>query len=99
MAIKLNILRGTIIRLLKEVYPDGLNETEVVGIYYQYYKPDDIRASLQYLTDKGYLSRLESPHPYKPLEKIVGYKLLPKGIDLIDGNVDADPGITLSPEA
>jgi hypothetical protein len=98
MGIKANVLRGILLRLLKEVYPDGLNEIEIIGIEYQYYKPDEVRPALSYLTDKGYLLRCESPHPYKQLEKIIGYKLLPPGIDLLEGNIDADPGITLTPE-
>jgi len=99
MEIKTNFLRGKILRLLKDIYPDGMNQLDIVGIYYQYHKPTDIVRSLEYLSDKEYVVRKEMPHPYKAGESIVWYKLLPKGIDLVEGNIPADPGVTVVTEA
>lgn len=96
---KHNILRGKLLALLKELYPDGMEEMAIISIEYEYYKPDDIRASLAYLTDKNYISKRQTPHLLKPGEMIVGYKIAPAGIDLIDGNIPEDPGITLPREA
>ena len=93
---KHNILRGKLLALLKELYPDGMEEMAIISIEHEYYKPDDIRASLEYLTDKTYILKRQTPHPLKPGEMIVGYKISPSGIDLIDGNIPNDPGITLS---
>jgi hypothetical protein len=97
--IKLNTLRGEILRYLKYIYPNGMNQLDIVGIYYQSYRYDDIVTSLEYLADKKYVERTEFPHPYKPGDKVVWYKINPTGIDLIDGNIMSDPGITLVPEA
>jgi hypothetical protein len=93
---KLNILRGKLLALLKELYPDGMEEMAIIAIEHEYYKPDDVRASLSYLTDKTYILKKQTSHPLKPGEMIVGYKIAPSGIDLIDGNIPTDPGITLS---
>jgi hypothetical protein len=96
---KHNILRGKLLSLLKELYPDGMEEMAIIMIEHEYYKPDDIRASLAYLADKSYILTKQTPHLLKPGEMIVGYKIAPSGIDLIDGNIPEDPGITLSREA
>lgn len=95
---KNNILRGKILSLLHDMYPDGITELDVVGIYYQYHQVDDIKRELQYLADKEYCSKTEYPHPYKKGETIITYKLLPQGIDLINGDIPSDPGIIVTPE-
>ena len=93
---KPNILRGELLRLLKDLYPNGMEEMGIIAVKRDYYKPDEIRASLAYLVDKEYVCRIETPHPYKEGEKIVGYKIAPRGIDLVEGNLSADPGITVT---
>lgn len=93
-----SILRGKLLQLLKEVYPDGMEQTTVIGIYYQHNKVDDIIAELSYLADKGYVMLTEMPHPFKRNAKVVYYKISPLGIDLCEGTIDADPGIVLQIE-
>ena len=88
-----NILRGKLIDLLRKVYPEGAEQKTVLSIFFQYHKTEDISASLEYLTDKEYVLKKELPHPYLKQEAIRWYKLTPKGIDLMDGNIPADPGI------
>lgn len=92
---KHNILRGKLLALLKQLYPEGLEEMAIIAIEHEYSRPDDIRACLSYLTDKGYLLKRQTPHPLKAGEMIIGYKITPSGLDLIDGNVSPDPGVTL----
>jgi hypothetical protein len=93
-----NILRGKILKLLREVYPEGVDRITVLSIFFQYHKTVDIDASLEYLADKGYVLKKESAHPYLEQELIRWYKLAPGGVDLLEGNVDADPGILVPRE-
>ena len=90
-----NILRGKLLELLKRVYPDGIEKVTVISILFQYHKTDDISASLEYLVDKDYAIKKEFSHPVVAQEVIHWYKLSPKGIDLLEGNIPEDPGIII----
>ena len=93
------ILRGKLLKLLKDVYPDGMEEQTIIGIYYQHNKVDDILTELAYLTDKGYVSQRKTPHPFNANGSICYYKILPQGIDLCEGTLPGDPAILLQVEA
>jgi hypothetical protein len=93
-----NILRGKLLELLRKVYPEGVDKKTVMSIFFQYHKTEDISASLEYLSDKEYALKKEFPHPYMKQELIQWFKLTPKGIDLLDGNISADPGILIPRE-
>jgi len=90
-----NILRGKILDLLKRVYPDGIEKKTFFSILFQYHKPDEIRASLEYLIDTGFISLNELPHPVFEQEKVQWYKLSPTGVNLLEGNIKEDPGILI----
>jgi len=90
-----NILRGKIMDILRKIYPDGVDYKTMVSILFQYHKTDEISSSLEYLVDKEYVLKKEHPHAFLPHETIKWYKLTPKGIDLLEGNVDTDPGILI----
>ena len=92
------ILRGKILALLKKMYPDGVDEITVISVLYQYHRTEDIQASLEYVMDKGYIERKQQPHPFKERAVVRWYKLKPKGMDLLEGNIDADPGILVQQE-
>ena len=93
------ILRGKVLRLLGDLYPAGIEETGMVGIYYQYDKVDDIICAAAYLCDKGLVRKTDTPHPYKKSQKITCYKITARGIDLLDGTVAAEAGIIVPREA
>lgn len=95
---KLNILRGKILRLLHELYPNGIEYTSLLGIYYSYEKIENIRKSLQYLIDRNLVVQKESPHPYKEEKKILFYKISPAGIDLVEGSAKPIAGVYILPE-
>lgn len=95
---KPNILRGKILTFLRHVYPEGSDGRTIVSIFYQYHRTEDISESLEYLTDKGYVAKRLVPHPYIPQETLSLYKIAPKGIDLVEGNIEEDPGITVLKE-
>jgi hypothetical protein len=92
---KQNILRGKILALLKKVYPDGAGEITAVSVLYRYHKTEDIHASLEYTADKGCVEKKQQPHPFLEREFVRWYKLKPAGIDLLEENVDPDPGILI----
>ena len=92
---KLTIVRGKILDLLKKVYPDGVDEITVISVLYQYHKTEDIHASLEYVVDKGYIEKKQQPHPFMEREYVRWYKLKPHGVDLLEGNIDPDPGILI----
>lgn len=96
---KNNILRGKILKLLGDIYPDGIEQTSLIGIYHSYEKVDDITRSVEYLVDKKLVSKKESPHPYKEQKNVIYYKITPEGIDLIEGNSEPDSGIIIPMEA
>jgi len=90
-----NVLRGKILDLLNKVYPEGIDQKTIVSILYSYHKLDDINSSLEYLTDKKYILMKENQDPIIKHEKFKWYKLTPHGIDLIEGNINDDPGILI----
>jgi DNA-binding PadR family transcriptional regulator len=92
---KHTIIRGKILDLLKKVYPNGVDEITVISILYQYHKTEEIYASLEYLVDKDYVEKKQQPHPFLERECVRWYKLKPRGVDLLEGNVDPDPGILI----
>jgi hypothetical protein len=92
---KQTIVRGKILGLLKKVYPDGVDEITIVSILYQYHKTEDIHASLEYITDKDYVERKQQLHPFMEREYVRWYKLKPKGVDLLEGTIEPDPGILI----
>ena len=95
---KQNVLRGKTLSLLKKVYPDGVDEITLISILYQYHKTEDVLATLEYLADKGYVEKSQHPHHFKEHEYIRWYKLTPKGVDLLEGNIGPDPGILVQRE-
>jgi DNA-binding PadR family transcriptional regulator len=92
---KYTIIRGKILDLLKKVYPNGVDEITIISILYQYHKTEEIYASLEYLVDKDYVEKKQQPHPFMEQEYVRWYKLKPRGVDLLEGNIDPDPGILI----
>ncbi len=91
---RLRALRGLILDFLKGVYPTMVLELDVIGVFYQDYRDKYIRQALAYLVDKGYVERLEKPHPVHRYERQVLYKLTAKGVDLMEGTI-RDDGVLL----
>lgn len=90
-------LRGALLQMMSNLSPTAAEEGAIIAAYYQYYKPAEIRKSLQYLVDSGYLTRSKDPHPYLRLEKINRYKISPKGTNLLEGDT-CDVGVVVFPE-
>ena len=98
MGVRDNICRGKILSLLRELFPQGTDQMTIIGIYYEYFKKDDIIDSLEYLVSKNYANKKSIPHPVRKNEIIETYAINAHGIDLCDGAI-TDVGITIAPEA
>jgi hypothetical protein len=91
--VKKKELRGELLRFLLGIYPEQITKESVYETFYEYWRTDDIDKELAYLVDKRYVSCKETPTPFGPsFEKVVNYKLLPDGKDVVDG-VTQDNGV------
>jgi len=97
MAVRDNILRGKILSFLRDLFPQGTDRITVIGIYYEYYRREDIIDALEYLVSKGLVEKREVPHPARKLETLATYTINARGIDLCDGTIK-DPAVTVIPE-
>ena len=87
-------LRGYILDFLKRIYPRKVEELNIIATFYQYWTDSQIKRTLAYLTEKGYVEIEEKPHPVLKRKRLRFYKLTAKGIDLAEGTI-ADSGIIL----
>ncbi|KAA0257224.1 hypothetical protein FHQ18_11710 [Deferribacter autotrophicus] len=79
-------LRGQLLDFLYKVYPEETEEITIISVFYQYFRESQIKKSLQYLVDKGYIESKNIPHPVHKRKTIKLYKIRPAGVDLIEGN-------------
>jgi len=77
-------LRGEILDFLHRISPRVIDELEIIGVFYQYHKDNEIRNALLYLVDRGYIKVIEEPHPYKARGKIHLYQITADGIDVLE---------------
>jgi len=90
-------LRGYVLDFLKRVYPAQVEELNIIATFYQYWTDAQIRRTLAYLADKGYVDVEEKPHPVLKRKTLKLYKLTAKGVDLSEGTIQ-DDGIILPEE-
>lgn len=91
------ITRGEILRMLYRLYPDPVADN-VVKTTFVWVTHGVIDGHAAYLVERGYASREEIDHrkyEFSTAEYIL--KITPKGIDLLEGNVEPDPGIENPP--
>ena len=90
-------LRGYILDFLKRIYPRKVEELNIIATFYQYWTDSQIKRTLAYLIEKGYVEVEEKPHPVLKRKRLRFYKLTAKGIDLAEGTI-TDSGIILPEE-
>jgi len=91
------IARGEILRMLYRMYPDAVGDN-VIESTFIWITPGVIKGHVQFLIDSGYATREEVDHE-KYAFSTANYilKIVPKGIDLLEGNIEKDPGIQTPP--
>ena len=91
-------IRGRIMKILRLNYPQQTGDKLIAEILLdaQYSTtPAAVETHLVYLREKGYIA-LEEAECFGVSRKLA--KLLPKGIDLIEGNIPPDVGVNLNGE-
>lgn len=86
------VQRGRILKILYKAYPEGVHKEDISLTLQdmQFYITDGIlRGHCDYLAGKDYIEIIEGDGlDYVAL-------ITPKGIDLLEESIDADPGIEL----
>lgn len=90
--LEIKMLRGEILKALFNVYPRGLKESTLKKAFIGNYMNIDVERQLEYLRGPGKEYIIVTDDEEDCPEDIL-VKLSPKGYDLIDGSIDADPGI------
>lgn len=90
-------LRGFILCMCKVAFPEGcsdrLIEMKIKELQFES-SPAMLKYHLEYLEEKGYV-RLEERHVKDMgIGRLMVYATA-KGIDLVEGNIPLDPGITI----
>lgn len=91
------ITRGEILRMLYRMYPDAVGDN-VIHRTFVWVTPGVLDGHVAYLVDSGYAARADIDHEkfeFSTANYVV--KVTPKGIDLIEKNIDPDPGIQNPP--
>lgn len=94
-AVSAKEIRGQIVGILKRNYPYQTGDkliNEILQDMQYIVSPAVVSGYLTYLEEKGYIES-ENVAAYGVARRLV--KLTPKGIDLIEGNIGADPGVML----
>lgn len=94
---RVKILRGYILQFLYTIYPAQTEEIIIIETFYRDWKVGEIKKSLQYLTDKGYIEKKEHPNPLNRFEKLTTFKISPKGVDLVEKQI-SDASVILPEE-
>jgi len=83
------IVRGKILQFLHISYPyPAMEETLLYSFSEVGMLPDEVKRSLQYLVDKGYVEKEEKNLVEVRNQKVALYKLTPTGVELMDGLIE-----------
>lgn len=89
------IIRGRILKILELAYPDELGE-EMLSLTLNDMEynvsPAVLRGYIDYLEDKGYVECHDIEDRDLRVSRHVA-RLTAKGKDLLEGNIDPDPGV------
>lgn len=91
------VIRGQILKILKVAYP-GPASLELLEVTLNDRHCNTcttaIKAHVEYMEEKGYVSAVDEKDDLLGVTRTL-VKLTAKGIDLLEGNIPADPGVTL----
>lgn len=87
--------RGDILQCLFRLYPDTVGDNVLISTF-TWMLPHKIEGHIAYLVDSGYVEREEVDRErfeFSSAKYVV--KITPKGIDLFEKSIAADPGIQI----
>ncbi len=84
---KTRLLRGYILKFLYEIYPRDIELIGIVDVFYKDWRVASLKKALEYLTDKEYVEKKEIEAPGRKFTRVTIYKLTPKGVDIVEGNL------------
>ena len=90
-------IRGKILRVLQVNFPYGVGDqllSDVLQDAQFNVSPQQVQGHLIYLEEKGYVTQEKNEVRYLGLARMI-IKLTAHGIDLLDGNIESDPGVKL----
>ena len=91
------IQRGEILRMLYRMYPDPVGDN-LLTVTFVWITPGVLSGHVAYLIESGYATREDVNHEqYEFSTADYLLRITPKGIDLLEGNIDSDPGIKNPP--
>lgn len=88
------ILRGEILRALYRNLPHPVGDNLLASIFTTE-TLSNLQGNLRYLGDKGYIELEEVSEPYVTATLMA--RLTSKGVDLLEGSIQPDPGIVTPP--
>lgn len=89
--------RGTILRIVRRWGVTGVSWEGIEAIFRQAGQLgaiDRLEENVQYLADKGYLAKELKRDDFSGVERWLVW-ITPRGIDLLDGLIEADPGVVV----
>lgn len=91
-------IRGRILKILQVNYPDPAGDhliSELLTDAQYNVTPEDVKKHLDYLEGKEYIKTERVNMKGLGIARILS-KLTPKGIDLLEGNIDEDAGVEVN---
>jgi hypothetical protein len=91
------IQRGEILRMLYRLYPQEAGDN-LIAESFIWITPSVIAGHAAYLVERGYAARRDIDHNkfgFSTANWLL--KITPQGINLLEGSIDADPGIKSPP--
>ncbi len=88
-------IRGMVLKIIYSNYPEQIGDTlikEILEDSGYVVSEQDIKANIDYLQGGGYIESNNITNKGLGISRTV-CKLTPKGINLIEGNIEEDPGI------
>ena len=93
MATENREIRGWILKICQRADPYGASYSVIESTLLEmgfHLSINEIKSHLIYMTNKGYLKYKE--YSAEGVKRRINY-VTPKGVDLIEGNIEGDPGV------
>lgn len=93
----LKVLRGDILIFIYDSAPARVKETSIISGYFEYYTTADIKRSISYLAQSGYIRKKEVESPISNRCEAF-YEITPEGMKVVE-RIKGDDGVTIMEKA